>query len=1091
MKRALKILALVLGIAAALGVASVIAALVFVDLDKLVNELIAKAKPDLEQRLGRQVSIGKVATRVFPTLGGQVQGIAIAADAAHEEDDRPLLKVDSVGFEVALLKAVFTLGKSIEVKDVTVDGLRVSLVRYPDGRLSTQDILDRQPEPQGPPGGAVPDEPMSPEVLKLLQGLSIDRIQMTRAEVRLVDYETATGKPAESLIRNLNVRLKDVRLSDPIGLALDAAVFSDATNFELTTSVGPLPADLKLRSAPSLGGLKLRASDLDLARIAPYLSKSAPRIDSARFSAALDVGAFDGARPFEVSGFAAVAGLQFKGGQRFDARADAKLEIQGDLSGADIEKLEIAVGAAKLAVSGSLRGLDGAPQFKDLAVRSTTLDPGLLLSYYPAGRASLPKDLRLQGAAKLELLASGDAERQRVRANLDLSELDVLLPETFAKPPGTALVLRVDGDFTPSEARLRQLGLVLDELELNVSGTVKDFKAPALDLALSAKPFSFDRLVRLMPSVARSLAEAKAKAAGDGRLEGHLRGTARSLDAALELSLMGCKLDVPAARVDGDLKLSVRAAGDPKRDLAASVAFDADKAVLVVPGKVNKGPGTPWRAQASVARKGDRLEVKKLDVRLAELALSAAGQLDLVTDATDLKIDMPRLDLEKLAKTVTAIPAPIAKGGFVDAKLALKGNPEKPETLALVLKPFAARLGRSDLAGELAVENLSKPQARMSLRSNLLDLDELYPPAPGAKAKGKAPAELAKAQAIPVDDPSLKDYRFAGAVDLERVVVRGDELSNFRGRVQLENGVLTLQDCTFGIYDGAVSATGTRAEIWKGRMPFKANLSVKGIEVNKVLSAKTRYADSLYGKADFEAELTGDGFETAQLEEKLLGALTVSLKQGKLARAGLTEAVLGDFKALEKVPGLNLKSVKAENTVKDLLAQFEVKDGKMTLKRPMAFALDGNRVALSGAIGIAGGLFLSGEYFVSGALLDKATAGRCRSSEELRVPVTVGGTVRGPVVRPEGRAVAVALAQRCLAGGAGGDLLRAFGLDRGTAGGTPGAGPDGAKADAQGQVRSEQERLAQERAEAEKRARKELEAQKKKATDALKGLFGR
>lgn len=107
------------------------------------------------------------------------------------------------------------------------------------------------------------------------------------------------------------------------------------------------------------------------------------------------------------------------------------------------------------------------------------------------------------------------------------------------------------------------------------------------------------------------------------------------------------------------------------------------------------------------------------------------------------------------------------------------------------------------------------------------------------------------------------------------------------------------------------------------------------------------------------------------------------------------------------------------------------------------------------------------------------------------MPVTVGGTVRGPVVRPEGKAVALAFAQRCLAGGAGGNLLRALGLERGAAGGATGSAADDAKAAAQGQARSEQERLSQERAEAERRARRELEAQKKKATDALKGLFGR
>jgi AsmA protein len=938
---------------------------------------------------------------------------------------------------------------------------------------------------------------MSPRTQQILQGLSIDLVRVSDAEVRLVDYETATGKPAESLVRKLNIQLKDVRLEDPIGVKLDAAVFSDAKNFELETAVGPLPADLKLDGMPRLGGLKLRATDVDLSRIAPYLSKTAPKIDSAKLSADLAVGAMDGVKPFDVTGFVGVGGLQFQGGARFDVRVDAKLEVDGGATGAEIEKLDLAVGQVKLAMAGALKDLGGSPKFRDFTLRSTTLDPSALLSYYPAGRAGLPKDLKLKGAATLEVKASGDAQRQTVKAELDLTALDVLYPDALVKPPGTAMALRVDGDFTATDAQLRRLGLQLDELDLNVAGTVKNFKAPSVDLALSAKPFSFDRLVRLLPSANASLAAARAKAEGDGKLTGHVRGSAESLDASLELALTGCKLDVPAARVDGDLRLSVSAKGNPKKDLAATLDFDADKAVLVVPGKVNKSAATPWRMQAALERRGERLEVKKFAVRFAELSLTAAGQVDLGTDATDLKIDMPRLDLEKLAKTITAIPAQKAKAGFVDAKLALKGNPEKLETMQLVLRPFNARLGRSDLSGELVVSNLSRPQVGLSIRSNLLDLDELSPPSHEPKVKVRAKAEPKGPQPPEVDDPSLKDYRMAGAVDLKRVIVRGDELTNFRGRVRLENGVLVLEDCTFQMYDGTISAKGTEAEIWKGRMPFKANLSVKGVDVNKALSAKTRYAGALQGKADFETQLVGEGFETAELEQKLLGNMTVALTQGKLARAGLTEAVLGDFKALEKVPGLDLKAVKSDNTISNLLGHFEVKDGRMTLSRPMSFSLDGNKVVLGGAIGIAGGLFLKGDYFVSQALLEKATGGRCKSSEELRVPVAINGSVQGPQVRPDGKAIALTLAQRCLTGAAGVKLLNTLGLSPGKAGGgapsqsAPAAAADAAKVDAQALVASEQERLAKERADAQKKAQDELEAQKKKAAEKLKGWFGK
>lgn len=1113
MKRVLKVLAMCLGVVVALVVVLFVAAVAFVDLDKLVNEQVAKVKPDLEQRLGRKLSIGQVTTRVFPTLGGRVEAVTIAADPRQKADDRPLLQLGSVGFDVALLKAVFTFGQHIEVTHVDVSGLRLSVVRFPDGRLSFQDIVDRQSTGEaGSEQPTAPDEGLSPDTQALLGSLSIERIRVTDAEVRLVDLETSPGQAREHLIRKLNLRLDDVRLKSAMSVSLTAAAFSEAENLEFKATVGPLPANLELEGLPRLGGLKLVARDLDLSPLAPYLAGRdsgstgwGTGLGASRLSANLSVGPVDGPEPVTVSGTLGLRGLELEGGKRFDAAVDTSLKARvgpEGLSAVDLEHLELALGAVKLAAAGSLSDLGGAPKFQGFTLRSTTLDLGALLSYYPAAAASLPQGLRLEGAGRLDLSATGDAQRQTVKGELDLAALEVLLPDMLTKPAGTALAFKVDGDFTAADAQLRGLTLVLDELELDVAGSVKDFDAPAVDLTLSAKPFSFDGLVRLLPAAKSALAEAQAKAEGDGKLSGHVRGTSRSLDLAFELGLLGCKLDLPSAKVDGDLRLSVSARGDPKRDLMAALDFDADKAVLVVPGKVDKAASTPWRVKASLERRGERLDVKHLEVRLAELSLSAQGQLDLKTDSTNLAIAMPRLDLEKLARTVTAIPPALARGGFVDAKLALRGNPEALESLQLVVSPFTARLGQSDLAGELTLANLAKPKVSLSVRSSLLDLDELSPPASvSAPASASAPAPATKPgeapkgrQVVALDDPSLKDYQLAGAVDLKRVLVRGETLTNFRGRVRLEDGILTLEDCTFGLYDGTITAAGTRVEVWKGRMPFKANLSVKGVEMERVLAAKTRYGGALSGKADFDTQLTGDGFETAELEQALLGHMTMSLKQGRLGKAGLTEAVLGNLKVLEQVPGLNLKPVKVDNALKDLVAHLEVKDGKMTLARPLTFWVDGNRVNLGGAIGIGGGLFLTGEYFISGALLDRATGGRCKSGGEVGIPLTVGGSIDAPQFRPDGAAIIAGLAKSCLGvGTAGGALLDRLGLGGGgnkPSEGAPAPTPTPAP-DLGAQAQAERDRLERERKQLEERARQELEAQQKKAKDALQGLFGR
>lgn len=966
MKRALRTLAVMLGVVAVVVLAVFVAALVFVDLDALVNEQLAKAKPELEAKLGRRISVGPVRTQVFPALGGRVEAVAIEADPAHPEDDRPLLQLRSLRFELALLEAVRTLGEHLVVKSLVLDGLRVNVVRGADGRLSYQDIVERQ-EPEEAAADTSSSAP-SDGLAERLRGLTVDVLRLDDAELRFVDHTQGGGAATEHVIRKLNLRLGGVRLDAPIALQLDAAVFGDTTNLELSATVGPLR---ELGGLPRIAGLSLEADDIDLASLAPLLSPSGVKVDTARLGADLQVGAVAPGRPVAATGFVTVKGLQLRGAARFDARAEGKVELDAAAGGAKVERLELSAGAVKLELTGTVA---------------------------------------------------------------------------------------------------------------DVSGT------PKVDLTLATKPFTFDDLLRLFPAAAEALVEAQATATGQGSLQGHLKGTAVALDAALDVSLRGCKLDVPRAHVDGDLQLSMRAVGDPRGDLTASLDFDADQAVLVVPGSVNKSAATPWNVHASVVRTGERLDVKRLDLRLAELSLAAAGRLSLDGGATALRIDMPRVDLEQLARTVTALPAQRLKGGFLDAKVTLEGNPRRLETLRLAMRPLAARLGRSDFSGEVTLENLDAPRAQVALRSSLVDLDELYPPTAPAPASG-APGPTAPSK-VELDDPSLKTYRFAGSLDAKRVVVRGEELTDFRGQIRLEDGVLTLEDCAFGLYDGRVSAKGTSVEVWKARMPFRANLSVKGVEASRVLAAKTRWGGVLQGKADFESQLTGDGFTTTQLEERLVGNMVLALKDGHLGKAGLTEAVLGDFQALEQVPGLSLQRLQASNTMKDFLARVEVKDGKMALVRPITFSLDGNRVLLDGAVGVAGGLFLTGQYFVSPSLVDRLTGGRCRSTEQLPVPVKVTGTWAAPVVEPDGKAIALTLAQRCLAELATGKLLPGVGRAGAPAG--PALPDAAALQEAAGaRAKAEQERLAKERAELERKAREALEAQKKRMGDTLEGLFKR
>ncbi|HEY0841017.1 MAG TPA: hypothetical protein VGD74_12590, partial [Vulgatibacter sp.] len=111
MKRTLRILAISAAVAAALFVGASATVYALVDLDSLIAAQVDRLKPEIEEQLGREVEIGKIHTRFFPTLGARIEGLAVAAAGEGE----PLARVSAVGFDVNLLRALLSFGKRIEL----------------------------------------------------------------------------------------------------------------------------------------------------------------------------------------------------------------------------------------------------------------------------------------------------------------------------------------------------------------------------------------------------------------------------------------------------------------------------------------------------------------------------------------------------------------------------------------------------------------------------------------------------------------------------------------------------------------------------------------------------------------------------------------------------------------------------------------------------------------------------------------------------------------------------------------------------------------------------------------------------------------
>src|SRR3954469_8195775 len=134
MKRWQKIL---IGIVAAIVVALVVLSFV---LDGILTSKAKEQAQKLSAEWGRPVQIGGVATKLLTGFGVRVSDVQIGAAAG---EDVPLLDLNRGEVKVALLRAIFSAGKSVEVRSAEMQGLTVNVERLPDGTTNLQRLQEK------------------------------------------------------------------------------------------------------------------------------------------------------------------------------------------------------------------------------------------------------------------------------------------------------------------------------------------------------------------------------------------------------------------------------------------------------------------------------------------------------------------------------------------------------------------------------------------------------------------------------------------------------------------------------------------------------------------------------------------------------------------------------------------------------------------------------------------------------------------------------------------------------------------------------------------------------------------------------------
>jgi AsmA protein len=589
MKKLLKVLAGLVGVAVLLVVAAIIAAPFLFD----PNDQKPRIEALVKSKTGRDFSIqGDVSLSLFPWLGVNVGRLTLGNAPGFEA--KTFAEVEAMEVRVKLVPLI---KKQVEMDTVAVDGLTLHLARKASGASNWDDLVSLI---EKPPAGAAERPP-------LIAALAIGGVNLSNAGVTIDDEQSGQK------LRVANLKLT----TGPV--SLDAPV---AVTTEFDFSGGP----------PETSGHVSASSDI-------ALDLGAKRYIAQGFQLVL---AIDGAvvpggkAKLEAKGNASfdetaqrleITGLELRSDNPAIPGVSGTLALSGDLS-ALLATQEI--NADNIKLSGELSGLvpEGQARFEVSGSARANL----------RSRAVVAPDLQVRVPSLAMRGLSGSVNlKSALAGNLDARRFEFTGLDARGQLAGDALAVEGEVPFHLASKSLaldlvRQTAALdaftLDALEAKAAGSLAAtslLSAPRLTGKLEVAPFDLRRMLAKLGQPAPQTADEKTL-------------TTASLNTSFAGGLDGVTLKPFSATVDdtqvsGSLELGQGATAPVRFDLRLN-GLDADR--YLPPREAGKTPpATPAAATAAaITLPVEQLRALDVQGRLRAARLKVSGLRLRDVDAT-------------------------------------------------------------------------------------------------------------------------------------------------------------------------------------------------------------------------------------------------------------------------------------------------------------------------------------------------------------------------------------------------------------------------------------------------------------------------
>ncbi len=269
-------------VGAVVAVVVIVIAAVLIYAARNLNSIIAERQPELLQKvsdaLGRKVEVGSIKASLGWGLVAELTELKIDDDPSLS--DRPFVEASEASAKVELLPL---LSRRIHVSQVTVKNPVVRIIRTERGELNVSTIgkksaAEKEPPPpvENPPPGSIQEAPITSEngamTAKPRKSGGGDNLAAVYVQSLLVDngiivYEERGANTQTVSINDVDLSVKDFRVTRAFDFALKLAVLSDKQNVDISGTAGPLASGASLDLKDAHFAIEEKVGPLDIAKL--------------------------------------------------------------------------------------------------------------------------------------------------------------------------------------------------------------------------------------------------------------------------------------------------------------------------------------------------------------------------------------------------------------------------------------------------------------------------------------------------------------------------------------------------------------------------------------------------------------------------------------------------------------------------------------------------------------------------------------------------------------------------------------------------------------------------------------------------------